>query len=292
MRTAILLAICLAAATLVAACATSSARADDYPYDDEVDVTFESIEVDDYHGRLEVDYRLDRDDFRWAERQGFDLWVGVYAPHQGEYTFLYSMPLQSHRGLVRFPDQVRYYDYPYVELCVIGVGVGETIDPGYGYVCESPVRVDIDRQRRVTWRQTRVVFSLGFYSSMYRYPWFHPGYGFHYPYYYYRPPAVVYRPYPYHHHHHRHFRDKSRRGDRDRSRDGDRQRSRRDSPRARPDRRVERPRPDGRIERPGKDRTAPRRDADRSFRPSPTDRSARERTAPRQRQQRPKIQQR
>jgi ABC-2 type transport system permease protein len=39
------------------------------------------------------------------------------------------MPLQSHRGLVRFPDRVRYYDYPYVELCVIGVGVGESIDP-------------------------------------------------------------------------------------------------------------------------------------------------------------------
>jgi hypothetical protein len=202
------LATCAVSLTALAACATPSASAQDVELDDEVELTFSSIDVEDRDRRLEVDYRLEDRDWRWAQDQEFDLWLTLYAPQGDDYAFVHGMPLESYRGRVLFPSHVRYYDYPYVGLCVVAVGVGQQYDPGYGYVCDDPVRVNVHSRQRVNWSHNRVIFSLGFHSGLYGYSWFHPHYGFYYPRHFYGPypPIIIRDRYRRHYHPRRHYR--------------------------------------------------------------------------------------
>ncbi len=192
-----LLAIILAVALVSACVGPTMAVAQEGGYATNVELTFSSLRVDNRGGALAVDYRLRAGDWNWAQSNDLDLWLAVYAPVGGNFQFLYSMPLSAYDGRVIFPDRLAYYDYPYVGLCVVAVGVNDEYEPGYGYVCDNPVRVNIYQQRDVYWTGSSVSFILGFNYGLYAYPWFAPAYGFYYPSYYYHAP-----PYP----HHRHYR--------------------------------------------------------------------------------------
>ncbi|QDG52797.1 hypothetical protein FIV42_19225 [Persicimonas caeni] len=283
----LLIALSFVAVAYLPACATNDAAAQDYDLesnydvDEEVELTFSDIEVEDRSRRLEVEYTLQDRDWRWARDNEYDLWLTLYAPSGGDYVFVHGMPLQSYRGRVLFPNHVRYYDYPYVGLCVVAVGVGEVFEPGYGYVCEDPVRVTIRKRQKVRWYDTRVNFTLGFHYGLYSYPWFHPYYGFYYPRYYYGPypPRAIIHYGKYRHYYPRHHRRDYKRHDKydrrkdyrdryDRRRDYDR-RDRRDRverrrreptrPAARPDQRNLKFRSPTRVEQRERQRRAPTR---------------------------------
>ena len=192
-------------------CASMASAQPNYD-EDAVEITFSSLEVDDSFGRLEVDYLLESRDWRWAQNNDFDLWLGLYVPAGDEWEFARGEKLLSRRRTVVFPANVAYQRYPYVGLCVIAVGVGDTLEPGYGYVCDSPVRVNVGRSQDVYWSQSNVIFSLGFHRTLYGYPWWRAGYGFQYPYYYFAPPRVLVV--PRHPKFRRHHKFRHHRGDR------------------------------------------------------------------------------
>lgn len=291
-RTRTLRALGILALSYLTACASPATAQDyetlEYDVEEEVDLTFSDIEVENSSRRLQVEYTLQDDDWRWARDNEYDLWLTLYAPSGDDYVFVHGMPLQTYRGRVLFPSHVRYYDYPYVGLCVVAVGVGEAFDPGYGYVCENPVRVTIRKRRAVRWYDSRVRFTLGFHYGLYNYSWFHPYYGFYYPTYYYGPyppRAIIHHGKHRHYHPRYHRRDKrdwdkhDRRGfdrhrDRDARRDYDgrdrrdrveRRRRRPTGTTARPDQRdlkfrsPTRVRPPHQVRQPERGRRAPTR---------------------------------
>lgn len=170
--TAVLVAVVALMAGISATPHVASAQDQEPSFEDNPEVSFETLWVQSRRGRLQVNYEVAGADWERLKEADVTLWVTVYFPVENAPPALepaYTVEMDEASGEAKFPRWLSPPDGDSVGTCISATRPGDNLRFGRGFLCNEVTERKVYGNRRPT-SSTATTVRMTYYQGMQPYP--------------------------------------------------------------------------------------------------------------------------